>query len=68
MMPGWTDEERAAELKRRAEVQAEIERRRDYPQQDPHADAECIHCGTPYSSALSTGAPAGLCQLCMDRD
>jgi hypothetical protein len=68
MMPGWTDEERAAELKRRAEVQTEIDRRRNIPQPDPHADAECIHCGTPYNSALSTGAAAGLCQLCMDRD
>lgn len=67
-MSGWTDEERAAELKRRAQMEVDIERKRRSPQPDPNADAECIHCGSPFNSVKSSGAEVGLCQDCMDRD
>lgn len=68
-MAGFTKKDIAAELRRREQVQRDIETSRsEQARRDriANADTECIHCHTPYNSV--TGGSHGLCDLCLHAD
>ena len=68
-MAGFTKEEVAAELARRARVQRDLESSRAERARHnliKNADAECLHCHQPYNSL--TGGSHGLCDLCLHAD
>lgn len=68
-MAGFTKEEVAAELARRARAQRDHESSRaEQARQNlvKYADAECLHCHRPYNSL--TGGGHGLCDLCLHAD
>ena len=68
-MAEFTQEEIAAELARRTQVQRDIERARAEQTkraQAANADTRCIHCGSSFNSI--TGGSDGFCYRCLDAD
>ncbi|CAN7549236.1 hypothetical protein [Pararhizobium sp. LjRoot238] len=67
-MSGFTDEERAAEMKRRddaikLEEEARTAAKRDAELQQ--ADTRCLHCGNPMRSWEATDPENPLCDICL---
>lgn len=67
-MSGFTDEERAAELKRRDDaIGLEDEARETAWRRAKlqRADTRCLHCGNPMSSWGATDPENPLCDICL---
>lgn len=67
-MGGFTEEEIAAELRRRNDEIAKIEAgRAETARQDKlsQCDTVCLHCGTPVVSYLTTDPDNPLCDVCL---
>ena len=64
---GFTDEERAAEMKRRDDA-IKLRHARDAAWRHswlPRADTRCLHCGNPMSSWEATDPEIPLCDICL---
>jgi len=67
-MGGFSEEEIAAELRRRSNEMAQIEiDRANKSRQDElsRCDTVCLHCGTPVVSYLTTDPENPLCDVCL---
>lgn len=63
-MSGWSKEEVEAELERRTRANADARLASMRPVPVEGADADCIHCGRPFRSALASAGKYGLCDDC----
>lgn len=67
-MGGFTEDEIAAELRRRSNEMAkiEIDRANKFRQDElSRCDTVCLHCGTPVVSYLTTDPENPLCDVCL---
>lgn len=67
-MSGFTDEERAAELKRRDDAIKSKREAREAAGREAklqQADTRCIHCGNPMISWEATDPENPLCDTCL---